>query len=70
MPTYFQAQKSSFVPRKSSRYCYIVFALIPPNIRILGAIGLWSIEIVMQMRVYILFNRSKRVRRKTFLVKA
>lgn len=28
---------------------------------VLGAVSLWSIEIIMQMRVYILFNQSKRV---------
>ena len=67
---YFQGQKWSFVIRESSKYCYTVFALIPPTIRILGAIGLWSIEIIMQMRVYILFNRSKRVRRKAFFVES
>jgi len=29
--------------------------------RIVGAINLWSVEIIMQMRIYVLFNRSKKV---------
>jgi len=41
----------NFVPR-----------LLWPLYRFLGAINLWSIEVVMQLRVYMLFNRSKRVR--------
>jgi len=40
-----------------SRRCVI----IAPITRILGAIVLWSIEIIMQIRVYALFNRSKTV---------
>ncbi|KAF9524806.1 hypothetical protein CPB83DRAFT_860724 [Crepidotus variabilis] len=32
-----------------------------PTSRILGAIGLWSVEIIMQVRLYALFNRSKKV---------
>ncbi|KAJ6465499.1 hypothetical protein C8R47DRAFT_1224367 [Mycena vitilis] len=30
-------------------------------IRILGAISLWSVEIVMQLRIYALYGRSKRI---------
>jgi len=30
-------------------------------IRIVGAISLWSVEIIMQLRIYALFNRSKKV---------
>jgi hypothetical protein len=33
-----------------------------PATRVAGAILLWSIEIIMQMRIYILYNSSKRVR--------
>jgi len=32
-----------------------------PTIRIVGAISLWSVEIIMQLRIYALFNRSKKV---------
>jgi len=32
-----------------------------PITRVLGAISLWSIEIVMQMRIYALYDRSKKV---------
>jgi len=32
-----------------------------PTVRILGAISLWSVEIIMQLRIYALFNRSKKV---------
>ncbi|KAF8174234.1 hypothetical protein BJ912DRAFT_1064838 [Pholiota molesta] len=32
-----------------------------PATRVAGAILLWSIEIIMQMRIYILYNSSKRV---------
>jgi len=32
-----------------------------PTIRILGAISLWSVEIVMQIRIYALYSRSKQV---------
>lgn len=32
-----------------------------PITRILGALSLWSIEIVMQMRIFALYNRSKKV---------
>jgi len=35
--------------------------LVDPTDRIAGAIGLWSIEIVMQWRIYVLFKRSKKV---------
>ncbi|KAF9479986.1 hypothetical protein BDN70DRAFT_654957 [Pholiota conissans] len=34
---------------------------IDPTTRIAGAISLWSIEIVMQLRIYVLFNRSKKM---------
>lgn len=30
-------------------------------IRVVGAISLWSVEIIMQLRVYALFKCSKRV---------
>jgi len=30
-------------------------------VRIVGAISLWSVEIIMQLRIYALFNRSKKV---------
>lgn len=32
-----------------------------PITRVLGALSLWSIEIVMQMRIYALYDRSKKV---------
>jgi hypothetical protein len=32
-----------------------------PTIRVVGAISLWAIEIVMQLRVYALFNCSRKV---------
>ncbi|KIM39377.1 hypothetical protein M413DRAFT_74975 [Hebeloma cylindrosporum] len=32
-----------------------------PTTRIVGAISLWSVEIVMQLRIYALYNRSKKV---------
>jgi len=32
-----------------------------PTIRIVGAISLWSIEIVMQLRIYALYGRSKKI---------
>jgi hypothetical protein len=32
-----------------------------PVTRLLGAISLWSIEIIMQLRIYILFRRSKKI---------
>jgi len=32
-----------------------------PTTRMLGAISLWSVEIIMQLRIYVLYNRSKRV---------
>jgi len=35
--------------------------IIAPITRILGAISLWSVEIIMQLRVYALFNSSRRV---------
>ena len=67
---YFRDQKASFFPCESSKYYHIVvLGLILPTLRILTAIALWSIEIVMQIRVYILFNCSKRVRLKAFLLK-
>jgi hypothetical protein len=31
-------------------------------IRVVGAISLWSVEIIMQLRVYALYSCSKRVR--------
>jgi hypothetical protein len=37
-----------------------------PTIRILGAISLWSIEVIMQLRVYALFDCSKKVSSLTF----
>ena len=33
-----------------------------PVTRMAGAISLWSVEIIMQLRIYALFNRSKKVR--------
>ncbi|PPQ80158.1 hypothetical protein CVT25_001451 [Psilocybe cyanescens] len=32
-----------------------------PTIRIAGAISLWSVQLIMQLRVYILFNRSRKI---------
>ena len=32
-----------------------------PTIRAVGALSLWSVEIVMQLRIYALFGRSKRI---------
>ncbi|KAF8963229.1 hypothetical protein BDZ97DRAFT_1821153 [Flammula alnicola] len=32
-----------------------------PTTRLVGAVSLWSVEIIMQLRIYILYNRSKRV---------
>jgi len=32
-----------------------------PVTRVAGAISLWSVEIIMQLRIYALFNRSKKV---------
>ena len=32
-----------------------------PTIRAVGALSLWSVEIVMQIRIYALFGRSKRI---------
>ncbi|KJA26498.1 hypothetical protein HYPSUDRAFT_275893 [Hypholoma sublateritium FD-334 SS-4] len=32
-----------------------------PATRIVGAVSLWSIEIIMQMRLYVLYDRSKKV---------
>ena len=46
-----------------SLWAHRIFHIVcsDPTIRIVGAISLWSIEIMMQLRIYILFNRSKRV---------
>ncbi|TCD62357.1 hypothetical protein EIP91_006986 [Steccherinum ochraceum] len=38
-----------------------VCVAMDPLTRVLGALSLWSIEIVMQMRVFALYNRSKKV---------
>ena len=35
--------------------------IMDPTIRVVGATSLWAIEIVMQLRVYALFNCSKKV---------
>jgi hypothetical protein len=35
--------------------------LIDPITRLAGAISLWSIEVIMQIRIYALYNRSKKV---------
>lgn len=32
-----------------------------PTTRMAGALSLWSVEVVMQLRIYVLFNRSKKV---------
>ncbi|CAA7266450.1 unnamed protein product [Cyclocybe aegerita] len=32
-----------------------------PVTRLAGAISLWSVEVIMQLRIYALFNRSKRI---------
>ncbi|KAF9033574.1 hypothetical protein BJ165DRAFT_1534522 [Panaeolus papilionaceus] len=32
-----------------------------PTIRVVGAVSLWSIEIIMQLRIYALYNRSKKI---------
>ncbi|KAF8199731.1 hypothetical protein BJ912DRAFT_663462 [Pholiota molesta] len=32
-----------------------------PIMHVAGAISLWSLEIIMQLRIYVLFNRSKRI---------
>lgn len=34
---------------------------INPTTRIIGAISLWSVEIIMQLRIYALFQSSKKV---------
>ncbi len=34
---------------------------VDPSSRVAGAISLWLVEIIMQMRVYALFNRNKKV---------
>ncbi|KAF8960006.1 hypothetical protein BDZ97DRAFT_1354981 [Flammula alnicola] len=34
---------------------------VDPTTRMAGAISLWSVEIIMQLRIYALFNRSKKV---------
>ncbi|RXW25554.1 hypothetical protein EST38_g371 [Candolleomyces aberdarensis] len=34
---------------------------IDPTTRLLGGISLWSIEIIMQLRIFALYNRSKKV---------
>jgi len=38
-----------------------VCVIIAPITRILGAIILWSVEIIMQLRLYALYNQSRRV---------
>ena len=30
-------------------------------IRVIGAVALWSVEIVMQLRIYVIYHCSKRV---------
>jgi len=35
---------------------------LDPVIRLVGGISLWSVEIIMQLRVYALFDRNKKVR--------
>jgi len=52
-------RKSCCNPCEFITFCNLVCS--DPAIRILGAVSLWSIEIIMQLRVYILFNQSKRV---------
>jgi len=34
---------------------------LDPVIRLVGGISLWSVEIIMQLRVYALFDRNKKV---------
>ncbi|TEB18924.1 hypothetical protein FA13DRAFT_1744961, partial [Coprinellus micaceus] len=46
------------VPGVTSRQ---VCLIMDPTIRVVGAISLWAIEIVMQLRVYALFNCSRKV---------
>ena len=41
--------------------CVLRCLAADPVTRIVGAISLWSVEIIMQMRIYVLYNRSKKV---------
>jgi len=43
------------VPNK--RLCVI----IDPVVRVVGAVSLWAVEIVMQLRIYAMYNCSKKV---------
>ena len=47
-------QSFSYIPR-------IRCLVMDPTIRVVGAVSLWAIEIVMQLRVYALFNCSRKV---------
>lgn len=56
---HFQLRKSCYNPCEFIAFYNLVRSDLA--IRILGAVSLWSIEIIMQLRVYVLFNQSKRV---------
>ncbi|KAF9524805.1 hypothetical protein CPB83DRAFT_596388 [Crepidotus variabilis] len=42
--------------------------MIAPVARVLGAISLWSVEVIMQLRIYALFNRSRKIAGVNLLV--
>lgn len=52
-------QTHYFAVHETSNRALCVF--VDPTNRIAGAICLWSIEIVMQWRIYVMFDRSKKV---------
>ncbi|KAF9497323.1 hypothetical protein BDN71DRAFT_604761 [Pleurotus eryngii] len=44
----------------------IVCLAINPTTRIIGAISLWSVEIIMQLRIYALFRSNKKPQSKGY----
>ena len=43
---------------------------IDPAVRLSGAISLWAIEIIMQLRVFALFNGSRKVSRNSVILRS
>jgi len=42
-------------------YCYGSCLAVDPILRIAGAISLWSVEIVIQLRIYVLYRCSRKI---------
>ena len=42
--------------------CYDSCLAVDPLLRIAGAISLWSVEMIIQLRIYVLYKCSRKVR--------